>query len=91
MAVARALVRKPPLLVADEPTASLDDANAQTMLGLLLDAARRRGCTLVLASHDARVIQQLAERDDDAAEARMIRLAWRYLWSQPLTAGSTCC
>ena len=64
VAVARALVRKPPLLVADEPTASLDDANAQTMLGLLLDAARQRGCTLVLASHDARVIQQLAERDD---------------------------
>jgi putative ABC transport system ATP-binding protein len=64
VAVARALVRKPPLLVADEPTASLDDANAQAMLSLLLDAAQQRGCTLVLASHDARVIQQLAERDD---------------------------
>ncbi|MEO3693709.1 ABC transporter ATP-binding protein [Roseateles paludis] len=64
VAVARALVRKPPLLVADEPTASLDDANAQAMLSLLLDASRQRGCTLVLASHDARVIQQLAARDD---------------------------
>lgn len=64
VAVARALVRKPPMLVADEPTASLDDANAQAMLSLLLDAARQRRCTLVLASHDARVIQQLAERSD---------------------------
>lgn len=64
VAVARALVREPRLLVADEPTASLDDANASAMLGLLLDATRQRACTLVLASHDARVIQLLSGRDD---------------------------
>jgi putative ABC transport system ATP-binding protein len=34
------------------------------MLALLLDAAEREGCTLVIASHDARVVEALGERED---------------------------
>jgi putative ABC transport system ATP-binding protein len=64
VALARALMRRPRLLLADEPSANLDDENTVTMLALLLDAAEREGCTLVIASHDARVVEALSARDD---------------------------
>jgi len=60
VALARALVRRPRLLLADEPSASLDDANTAQVLDLLLQAADEQGATLVLATHDARVIQRSA-------------------------------
>jgi len=66
VAVARAMMRRPRLLLADEPSANLDDDNTLQMLALLLDAAEREGCTLVLASHDARVVEALSARDDVA-------------------------
>lgn len=64
VAVARALMRRPRLLLADEPSANLDDDNTLQMLALLLDAAEREACTLVIASHDARVVEALSARDD---------------------------
>jgi putative ABC transport system ATP-binding protein len=50
--VARALVNEPAIILADEPTGSLDDQNADSVLGLLTDAVRRRGASLVLDTHD---------------------------------------
>ncbi len=64
VALARALMRKPRLLLADEPSANLDDEHTLHMLALLLDAAEREHCTLVIASHDARVVEALGSRDD---------------------------
>lgn len=64
VALARALMRRPRLLLADEPSASLDDEHALHMLALLLSTAEREGCTLIVASHDSRVIEALGERDD---------------------------
>lgn len=66
VALARALMRRPRLLLADEPSASLDDEHALHMLALLLDTAERESCTLVIASHDGRVIEALGERHDVA-------------------------
>lgn len=66
VALARALMRRPRLLLADEPSASLDDEHTLHMLALLLDAAEREGCILVIASHDGRVIEALSARDDVA-------------------------
>jgi putative ABC transport system ATP-binding protein len=43
------------VLLADEPTASLDDDAAADAVGLLLATARTQGATLVIATHDARV------------------------------------
>lgn len=64
VALARALMRRPRLLLADEPSASLDDEHALHMLALLLTTAEREGCTLIIASHDGRVIDALGDRDD---------------------------
>jgi putative ABC transport system ATP-binding protein len=50
--VARALVIEPAVILADEPTGSLDEENASGVLQLLSDAVRRRGASLVLVTHD---------------------------------------
>ncbi len=52
--VARALVIEPAVILADEPTGSLDEENASGVLQLLTDAVRRRGASLVLVTHDPR-------------------------------------
>ncbi|MDO8286885.1 MAG: ATP-binding cassette domain-containing protein [Rhodoferax sp.] len=60
VALARAVLLQPRVILADEPTASLDDASAAQAVGLLLDTARQQGATLVIATHDARVAGLLA-------------------------------
>lgn len=59
--IARALIADPEVLIADEPTASLDPARADSVAGLISDAAHERGiATLVVAHDDA--IQQRSDR-----------------------------
>lgn len=55
VAVARALLNRPQWLLADEPTASLDDENAAQVVSLLLNQAQEFGATLLIATHDERV------------------------------------
>jgi putative ABC transport system ATP-binding protein len=63
VALARAVLQNPQLLLADEPTASLDDEAAADAVGLLLTTARNHGATLVIATHDARVARLIASKD----------------------------
>jgi putative ABC transport system ATP-binding protein len=51
VAVARALLGRPEVILADEPTASLDSANEAAVSDLLLEAAREQGATLIIATH----------------------------------------
>ncbi|AIM36132.1 ABC transporter ATP-binding protein [Sphingobacterium sp. SG20118] len=54
-AIARAVINKPLLLIADEPTASLDDQNTIRVLSLLMEIADQQGATLLIATHDKRI------------------------------------
>jgi putative ABC transport system ATP-binding protein len=55
VAVARALVSRPEVIFADEPTGSLDSLSGQRVMDLLVDAAREQGTSVVLVTHEARV------------------------------------
>jgi putative ABC transport system ATP-binding protein len=52
VALARAFVTEPPLLLADEPTGSLDAATGEAVIQLMFELNRERGSTLVLVTHD---------------------------------------
>ncbi|WP_431095582.1 ABC transporter ATP-binding protein [Polaromonas aquatica] len=64
VALARAVLLKPRVILADEPTASLDDDAARASLALLGAAAGREGATLVIATHDARVAEFFKGKKD---------------------------
>lgn len=59
VALARAVLLQPKVILADEPTASLDDEAARQAVELLQATAKRQGATLVIATHDARVAANL--------------------------------
>jgi putative ABC transport system ATP-binding protein len=60
-AIARAVAARPALLLADEPTARLDAANAQEIGALLHRLVAEAGVTIVCATHDPLVIEQADE------------------------------
>jgi putative ABC transport system ATP-binding protein len=62
VAVARAVVNRPKLLLADEPTSNLDDARCAQAYGLLESQARACGATLVIATHDQRIKARMSNR-----------------------------
>ena len=69
MAIARALIQEPQILLADEPTGDLDDASTHLALSLLQKAAHERGKTVFLVTHenDARDYADRLYRMDDGA------------------------
>jgi ABC-type lipoprotein export system ATPase subunit len=70
VAVARAVAARPALLLADEPTARLDRANALAVTRLLLGLSRETGAAVVCATHDPLLIEQADDRLDLEARGR---------------------
>jgi putative ABC transport system ATP-binding protein len=62
VAIARSIANEPALLLADEPTGSLDSINAVAIMELLLDLQRTAGMTLVMATHDHGLAAQCLRR-----------------------------
>jgi putative ABC transport system ATP-binding protein len=60
VAVARAIVHRPSVILADEPTGALDEENAEAVIQLLLDAHERLGATLVLVTHDMSIARSMS-------------------------------
>jgi putative ABC transport system ATP-binding protein len=60
VALARAFVAEPPLLLADEPTGSLDAATGDAVIKLMFELNRERGSTLVLVTHDPSIAARCA-------------------------------
>ncbi len=62
VALAKALLNEPELLLLDEPTASLDPDTADRIRGYLLDYQRQRGATLLLASHNMPEVERMCDQ-----------------------------
>jgi putative ABC transport system ATP-binding protein len=71
VAIARALANEPGLLLADEPTGELDRANTEVVLDLLVEAQRKTGATLVLATHNPAVAKR-ARRHLTMADGKVV-------------------
>jgi cell division transport system ATP-binding protein len=72
VAVARAVVRQPPLLIADEPTGNLDQATAWEIMDLLGDVAAF-GITVLVATHNAEIVTRLQRRVLTLVQGRLVR------------------
>jgi putative ABC transport system ATP-binding protein len=62
VALARAFVLRPPLLLADEPTGSLDARTGEAVIELMFALNRERGSTLVMVTHDPQIAARCARR-----------------------------
>lgn len=60
VAVARALAHRPALVIADEPTAALDPANAAEVMALLVESAIDEGAAVILSCHDTALLDRFA-------------------------------
>jgi putative ABC transport system ATP-binding protein len=84
VALARAVLLKPQIILADEPTASLDDEAATDAVQLLLSTAQAHQATLVIATHDARVMASLS------ADAKVNKCLQTLKLSRPVSLPEGC-
>ncbi|HXA57191.1 MAG TPA: ATP-binding cassette domain-containing protein [Candidatus Acidoferrum sp.] len=73
VAVARALINQPKLILADEPTGNLDQANEETVVKLLREL-HQEGHTILMVTHSA-ALGQLADRRIDLAHGRLVQIS----------------
>ena len=80
VAIARAIASEPAIVLADEPTANLDQATGRALVGLMRELNRERGITFVFSTHDPMVLEQAD---------RVVRLVDGQVKSDERKAGST--
>jgi ABC-type lipoprotein export system ATPase subunit len=77
VAIARSIVNRPTLILADEPTGNLDSVNGEAIMTLLFDLHRKQGVTLVLVTHDVRLAslceRQIRMKDGQMSEQPRVR------------------
>ncbi len=72
VAVARALVKNPPLVLADEPTGNLDTENSEKVFELMRRYNRERGTAFVIVTHDTRIAER-CDRVVEVIDGRIVR------------------
>jgi len=89
VAIGRALVKNPSFLFADEPTSALDWENGQQVIELLHGVARQRGSTVLVVTHDPRLVSY-ADRVIEMADGKLMNDAPKdvvHLTHAPATSG----
>ena len=76
VAIARALVNKPSVILADEPTGNLDTRTGQEVIELLASLQRDRGCTIITATHDVKMLK-ISDRIAWIRDGKLDRLETR--------------
>ena len=71
-ALARALVNRPTLLLADEPTGNLDSATGESIMVLLRKIQRSLGMTIVLVTHERPLAERFADRIASVADGKLV-------------------
>jgi len=71
-AMARALVNRPALLLADEPTGNLDSATGESIMVLLRKIQRSLGMTIVLVTHERHLAEKFADRIASVADGKLV-------------------
>lgn len=69
--LARAIVTRPPLIIADEPTGNLDDATAEEIMQMLYDI-NKKGTTVIMVTHDKDIIKRSGKRVISLDKGRVI-------------------
>lgn len=72
VAIARAIVNNPKILIADEPTGNLDPATSVGIMKLL-DSINRRGTTVIMATHDSTIVDQMRRRVIELEDGNVVR------------------
>ena len=72
VALARAFVNRPPILIADEPTGNLDPATSVGIMKLL-DRINKTGTTVVMATHDSTIVDQMRKRVIELSAGELVR------------------
>ncbi len=70
VAIARGLVHKPKLILADEPTAALDEKSGREVVTIFQELAREEGCTILIVTHDNRILD-VADRIVNMVDGRI--------------------
>ncbi|MCU0532499.1 MAG: DevA family ABC transporter ATP-binding protein [Hydrococcus sp. Prado102] len=73
VAIARALVTRPKIVLADEPTASLDKNSGRAVVEILQQLAKERGCSILLVTHDNRILD-IADRIVHMEDGRLSKV-----------------